>query len=271
MKKILIIGKRGFIGKHLYKYLKNTFYIKNISFKNVNEYKKKINNFDFIINTSINKKYVSSKYNEKFDNDLKIAKFINNNKTIYCFISTRKVYQTKANLKEKSILSPKSYYSKNKLITEKKISEKFRDNFLILRVSNIIGDTEISKRIHHTFIDIYQNNIKKGIIFDNGKAFKDFLSIEKFCQILKEIIKKKLTGTYNVSIGRKIYLNDLISWLNKYNKKKLIIKKNLNLKKESFYLNNKKLMSKIKVQNSQKELKIFCIKYSKKKFSNSQN
>ena len=266
MKRVLIIGKRGFIGFHLYKYLKKKFYVKNISFKNLNKFKNNFDNFDFIINTSINKNYVSNRYNEKFDNDLKISKFINN-KTIYCFISTRKVYKTKPNLMEKSNLSPKSYYSKNKLITEKKISKKFKNNYLILRPSNIIGDTKKTKRVHYTFIDIFQRNIQKGFIFNNGRAFKDFLSIDKFCQILKEIIDKKLTGTFNISIGQKVYLNDLIKWLNIYNTKKYKVIKNLNLKNESFYLNNEKIMSKIKIKNSLIELKKFCYNYSKKKFS----
>lgn len=267
MKKILIIGERGFIGKHLYKYLKKFFNLKKISFKDLKKFKNKVNNFDFIINSSINKNYIFKKYNEKFDNDYKVSKFIDNQKTIYCFISTRKVYPSKSNLTEKSRLSPKSHYSKNKLITEKKISKKLKNNFLILRVSNIIGDTKTSKRIHRTFIDVFHRNIQRGVVLDNGKTFKDFLSIDKFCQILKEIINKNLIGTYNVSIGKKVYLNDLIGWLNKFNNKKLKIKKNVNLNKESFYLNNRKLMSKIKIKNSIKELKAFCHKYSKKKFS----
>ncbi len=267
MKKVLIIGKRSFIGWHLNKYLQKKFHTKKISFKELNKFQNKLNNFDFIINFSINKNYVSKKYNKKFDNDLKILRLINNHKTIYCFMSTRKVYPSKANLNEKTKLSPKSHYSKNKVITEKKICKILKKNFLILRVSNIIGDTKISKRIHHTFIDIFHKNIQKGIMFDNGRSFKDFLSIDKFCQILKKIIDKKLTGTYNVSIGQKVYLNDLINWLNKFNKKKLRLKKNINFKKESFYLNNKKLISKIKIRNSLDELKTFCYRYSKKKFS----
>tara|TARA_Y100001958_G_C21135155_1_gene475440 strand:+ start:183 stop:986 length:804 start_codon:yes stop_codon:yes gene_type:complete len=267
MKKILIIGKRGFIGQHLNKYLQKSFKTKRISFKETKKFQNKLDTFDFIINTSINKNYVSKKYNEKFDNDLKISKLINNQNTIYCFISTRKVYPNKANLNEKSKLSPKTHYSKNKLITEKKISKILRKNFLILRVSNIIGETKISKRIHRTFIDIFYKNIKKGIMFDNGRSYKDFLSIDKFCQILRKIIEIKLTGTYNVSIGQKVYLNDLISWLNKFNKKKLKVKKDINFKKESFYLNNKKLMSKIKIENSLDELRKFCYKYSRRNFS----
>jgi len=268
MKKILIIGKRGFIGKHLYKYLKQKNYTMNISFKDINKIKSKLNNFDFVINTSINKNYIYKKYNEKFDNDLKIISYISNNKTIYCLISTRKVYKIGPDLKEDSKVLPKSNYAKNKLITEKKISKKFKNNLLILRPSNIIGDTNSTKRIHKTFIDIFQKNIQKGFVYDNEKNFKDFLSIDKFCEIIEKIINKKLTGTFNISIGRKVYLNDLINWLNKYNKKKFKSIKNFKLEKESFYLNNKKLMSKIKIKNSLKELKNFCHKYSKKYFAN---
>ena len=114
---------------------------------------------------------------------------------------------------------------------------------------------------------IVTNGEAEGFIFNNGRAFKDFLSIDKFCQILKEIIDKKLTGTFNISIGQKVYLNDLIKWLNKYNTNKYKVVKNLNLKNESFYLNNEKIMSKIKIKNSLIELKKFCYNYSKKKFS----
>ena len=39
-------------------------------------------------------------------------------------------------------------------------------------------------------------------------------------QILIAIIKKDLRG-HNVSIGKKIYLNQITGWLNRYNKKRL--------------------------------------------------
>ena len=267
MKKVLIIGKRGFIGVNLYKYLKKTFFIKKISFKSIKSYKNKFNNFDFIINTSINRSYIKNKYNLKYDNDLKIIQFIKNPKTIYCFISTRKIYSSKANLKENSTINTKSNYSKNKFITEKKIKKLLNKNYLILRVSNVIGDSKSLKRIHKTFMDIFLENVEKGFIFENDGVFKDFLSIEKFCQIIKYIIRKEIVGTYNVSIGQKVYLNDLINWLNKYNKKKIKIKKNSN-KTDSFYLNNNKLMSKIKIRNNLLDLKNYCHKFSKKKFLN---
>jgi nucleoside-diphosphate-sugar epimerase len=267
MKRILIIGKRGFIGNSLYKYLKKFYKVKQISFKELDKFKYEINYYNHIINTSTNKDYINNKYNEKFDNDLKISKLINNKKIIYSFISTRKIYPSKANLRETSKLLPKTNYSKNKLITEKKLIKKLKDNLVILRVSNIIGDRSLTKKIHRTFIDIFFENLKKGVIIDNGNTFKDFLSIDKFCQIFQNIIKNNLVGIYNISIGQKVYLKDLILWLNKYNKKKLKKIKRSEKKIESFYLNNQKLMSRIKIKNSLNDLKKYCYQLSKDKFS----
>ena len=266
MKKILIIGKRGFIGTSLSTYLKKFHNITHKSFQDTIRKKFKINNFDYIVNTSINKRYIQKKYNPKFDNDLNLSNCINNNKTIYIFLSTRKIYKSKANIKENSKLLPKSNYAKNKLITENKLTKKFNNNLIILRISNVIGDKNKIKKIHNTFIDVFFQNTKRGFLLDNKKDYKDFISIEKFCEIMKNIINKKLIGIFNVSIGRKIFLNDIISWLNKFNKNKLIIKDRV-LKNDCFYLNNDKLMSKIKINNSMVELKKYCLKISKKRFS----
>ena len=266
MKKILIVGKRGFIGNSLSSYLKKYYLISHKSFKDTIKIQSQIKKYDYVINTSISKNYINKKYNQKFDNDLKISKLINKSKTIYIFLSSRKIYKPKANIVETSKLLPKSNYAKNKLISEIKLKARLKNNILILRISNVIGDKKKIKKIHNTFIDIFFSNLKKGFIYENKEDFKDFISIEKFCEIIKNIIKSNLKGTFNVSIGRKIYLEDLISWLNKFNKKKYV-KKIKNIKDDCFFLNNKKLMSKIKIRNSVSELKEYCLKISKKKFS----
>ena len=121
MIKILIIGKRGFIGNKLAEYLKDKFLIKHISFNNFKSKKEIVNDFNWIINSSINKDYINQKYNKIFDNDLKIAEYIRYKKISYIFLSTRKVYKRSENIKESGSLNPRSNYSKNKLISEKKI------------------------------------------------------------------------------------------------------------------------------------------------------
>ena len=268
MKKILIIGKRGFLGKNLHKYLKKKFKSKIIHFKDIKKFKKEINNFNFVINTSINKNYINKRYLKKFDNDFQISKLINSKETTYIFLSTRKVYKEKANIKEDSKLFPKTNYSKNKLNTERNLKKKFGKKLLILRISNIVGYKEnLNNHLHETFIDYFYKYAKKGIIFDNFKKFKDFISVQKFCQLLEMAIRINLYGIFHLSIGRKVYLNDIIGWLNRYNKKKIKVIKLKENKDRSFYLNNSKLMKKVKIKNTLNELKTDCMNLSKKLFN----
>ena len=107
MKKILIIGKRGFIGKNLNKFLKSEYNVKLISFKNALNFNQ-FTKYNFVINTSISKNYITKKYNKNFDNDTKIADRINNNKTVYVFLSSRKVYKAKPKIKYKkgTVINP---------------------------------------------------------------------------------------------------------------------------------------------------------------------
>ena len=268
MKKILLIGKRGFLGNYLNKYLREKFKIKFISFKEISNIKKSIINYDYIINTSINKHYIYKKYHKKFDNDFQIASLLDSKKNTFIFLSSRKVYKSKENIKENDKLNPLSNYSKNKLITENLLKRSLGSNLLILRISNIIGfKLKFRKNLHQTFVDLFYEKAKKGFIYDNANRFKDFLSVKKFGQILEKMIKKDLRGIYNVSIGKKIYLNQVINWLNKYNKKPLKIIKNKFIRNQNFYLNNKKLMSKIKIKNELYELKSECLNLSKKMFN----
>ena len=80
------------------------------------------------------------------------------------------------------------------------------------------------------------------------------------------IIHKDLRGIYNVSIGKKVFLNDLIKWLNNFNKKKFKIIDYNKTSSGNFYLNNRKLMSKIKITNDLESLKKDSLNLSKKLF-----
>ena len=267
MKRILLVGKRGFLGNYLNEYLSKKFQIKFISFKEISNLKKTIIKYDYIINTSINKNYINKKYHKNFDNDFHISSFLNPKKNTLIFFSSRKVYKSKENIKESSKLNPLSNYSKNKLITENFLKNKLKSNLLILRISNIIGLKKKRTNLHSTVVDMFYEKAKKGFIYDNGNKFKDFLSIQKFSQILEMIIRKDLRGIYNVSIGRKVYLSEIINWLNRYNKKPVKVIRYKSSKNQNFYLNNKKLMSKIKIKNELSELKKECLILSRKLFN----
>ena len=269
--KILIIGKNSRITQFLKEYLDKDFSIlvKNYS-ELINKNSSYFEKFKFIINCTSNKKYVNSPYDVSNDNDYKIAKKIIKLNTSYIFLSTRKVYKPRENCKETDKLKPLCNYSKNKLITENKLKKIIKSRLLILRISNVIGITKkkSKKKLHETFIDVFFKNIKRGIIIKNHKIFKDFVSSKNLGQLVSKLIKVNAIGTYNLSIGKKIYLDQVVQWLNFYNPNsyKIISSNKFNLNKDSFFLNNNKILKKTKIKLSILNLRLECKKISKKYF-----
>ena len=269
--RLLIIGKYSRITQFFKDHLNQKF---KLSIKNYNDVIKKKSNyfkrFDYIINCASNKRYVNYKYNSFYDYDYQIVKKIVNFKTSYIFLSTRKVYKPSNNCLENDKLKPRCNYSKNKLITEKKLRELIVNKLLILRISNVIGINKVSskRKLHKTFIDVFFDNIRKNIIIDNGRKYKDFITSQKLVQIVSKLITLNSVGTFNLSIGKKIYLNDIIQWLNFYNmrKCKTIKIKNFNFNKDSFYLNNNRIKKITKINPKIKSLKNECKKISKNYF-----
>lgn len=269
--KILVIGRKSRISLSLIKYFRKNFstYVKN--YKEI-ENKKSIffNKFDYIINCSSNKSYIEKKYKLKNDYDYQIAKKIINSEVKQIFLSSRKVYFMKNNIKETDKKKPLCNYSKNKLSTEKKLIQILKSRVLILRISNLIGyDKILSKRkLHKTFIDIFFENIKKGYILKNKELYKDFISAKKFTKFIEKLILNKASGIFNVAAGKKIYLDDVIRWLNYHNPKKVKVIDNKLIEKNKvcFYLNNQKLLNFTKIKISLSELENECKKISKMYF-----
>jgi dTDP-4-dehydrorhamnose reductase len=273
--RLLIIGKNSFLGKNLYKSIKNKIDVRLLSYEEFLKLNnKKIKSFNYLCNCSLNTKYNKSKYKEKNDIDLKIVKKIKNYKINFIFLSSRKVYLNKNNIKENDKLAPKCNYSKNKVITEKKIFKLLPNKLIILRISNVLGLKNYSlRRTHNSFIDNYIKYISsnKKTYYEND--YKDFITIEQFIKIFYNIIKNNLRGIYNVSLGKKIYIDEILKWLNykNLNKNKLLIKKNTHYY-DSFTLNNKKLINSIKIKINKSEIKNFCRIMAKKiyyQFNNS--
>ena len=110
---------------------------------------------------------------------------------------------------------------------------------------------------------------KKGLIFENENSYKDFISLNMFCEIVEKLIISNAYGVYNVSLGKKVFLKKIVSWLNFYNKKNVrLIASKKDYKADNFTLNNDKLMNSIKIKNTIQELKKYCIKLSKEIFKN---
>lgn len=170
--KILIIGKNSFIGSNIHYFLKTKYSSKIQSFtENITN---KLHMYDYIINCSINQKYIKCKYDEK-----------------------------------------------NKYITENKINKLHKNNSVILRISNLIGYRKKNPRKKHlTYVDYLIKMLNEGRLYKNSKRFKDFLDIGSFSKIIYLVIKNEVFGTYNASIGKRIYLNEINQWILHYYKPK---------------------------------------------------
>ena len=260
MIKILIIGKKSFLGSNLYLYLSKFYETKTLSYEQ--SIKKEIvffDKFSHIINTSIHPKYVKKKYNSKFALDLKFIKKFNKINFIYIYLNSRKIYFPKENINENSLISPIGNYGKNKYLTEKFLKKKLKTKLISLRISNIIGRrlNKNTRNNHKLFFDNFlkYRKYRKKIFVNND--FKDFLSIIQFCRIIKQIIKLQIWGIYNVSISQKIYVSQMVKWLDKKFFKRISF---IEKQKDSFTLSNKKLIKKIKIKINKKQLQSYCMK-----------
>ena len=258
--KLLIIGKNSFIANNLYLYLKNKIHVQKISYENT----RKLNNnffkeFNYICNCSIKKEYVSKKYLVTNDIDSHLINKLKKLKITYIFLSSRKIYKPKANIKETDTTEPIDNYSCNKLISEKKIRKSFKNKYLILRISNLIGkNKKTNRKVSNNFIDNYLKFRKKKIVYYEN-FFKDFLSIDQFNIIFFNILKNNLKGIYNVSLGKKVYIDEILKSLNK-NRNKNKFRKIKIKGKDSFYLNNEKLLKRIKIKIKKSDLLNYCYK-----------
>tara|TARA_B100001029_G_C15055769_1_gene454257 strand:- start:1818 stop:2612 length:795 start_codon:yes stop_codon:yes gene_type:complete len=259
-KKILIIGKKSFIGSNLEVYLSKFYIVQSISYDNFKKKKQSFfSNFSHIINTSIHKNYINKKYDEKYDFDKKIVNKLYKYKFFYYYLNTRKIYKPKLNITESSTLKPKNNYEKNKLITEKYLIKKLNKMLVSLRTTNVIGKRIFIKNRnnHKLFLDNFINfkRDKKKLVVEND--FKDFITIDHFCLIIKCLIKKDISGIFNVSLSEKVYISEITKWLSPSYYDRLTFK---NKNSDSFTLSNKKLLKKISISINKKDLMKFCKK-----------
>lgn len=262
--KILVIGSNSFIGKHFIQYClecKDDIDCKSCSHK---EIPKDINNYDWVVNFSINPRYYSSKYSVNIDQDLSIVNKLETANPRYVMISSRLVYVDKDDtslLTEQSEtnFNQNSLYGINKRITETACIRKYpKDRLLIIRASNIIG-LEPGRR---TFMGVAQESLlKRGeIILDIKKEVrKDFIPVETFVKYLLEVMLSGFTGIMNMGSGIPISVFKACKLLMKgYGSGVLKFQEKLN-NSGQFELNLAKMKSIIKEQMSVDEMNNYIV------------
>ena len=238
--KILVIGKKSLLASCI----KNNSKIENIKFiqyknlKNIN-----LNTYSHIINFSIDQKNFTKEYSH----------LIKKNNCIYIFPSSRLIYKKSKN----------NFYGRNKRKTEIEI-KKIKKKYLILRISTLLtfDYSNINLFISKALKSL---KTKKKIEIDIPKnTYKDFITSTFFVDIFDKLVKKNITGTYNLSSNIPIKINEILKNLIKgYGKGEIVLKKPFK-KNHSFLLNNARLRNKIKFKLSKKDILNYCVELGKK-------
>ena len=279
--KIAIIGGLGFIGTNLYFFLNKDYKVSivdnykvktNVKFlkkariikgdiKNLNFLKKKLKNFDIIINLAAQTGILESNSNPiksikeniiGFRNILEASR-INKIKTIINASTAGAIYgNTKKICDEQSLTNPISYYGLTKKFNEDQslIYKNQKLKIINLRFSNVYGEFSIHKKslIHNAIKNIiYKKNIN---INGDGTQIRDFIYVGDLVKIIKMSFKLK-SGIYNVASGKSHSVNSFINILrNNQLEAKIIYKKKKKGEVEEVRINNKKIKKNLKIKKN---------------------
>ncbi len=274
--KIAIVGGAGFIGTNLYFYLKDKKYkikiFDNLLIKNNLKYlpkkdvvkcdllkktelKKKLQNFDIIINLAGQTGVIPS--NQKPIESIKknIIGFLNlieitKKSKVKCIINASTggaIYgNTNKISNEEDHSNPLSIYGLTKDFNEKmsKIiaSEK---KIIHLRFSNVYGPYSFHKKslIHNAIKShIYK---KKLLINGNGESKRDFIYVNDICKIIHKLFNSN-SDIYNIATGKSYSIRNILN----------ILKRNNNCPKVLYSKANKGEVKTVKISNKKIKKKI---------------
>ena len=251
MKKILITGSEGFVGKNLIRYLKNySFQIietKDKSFDlKLNESWKQIEKCDYLIHLA-GKSFVPKSWEEP-------ARFIENNILLitnaleYCRVNkTKLIFLSsylygnckKMPIKENAPIEATNPYALSKLLSEKLCyfyKNNFQVNNIILRVFNLYGPGQPKEYLLSKITNQvrYENLIK----VDDLSPKRDYVYIDDLCSaIVKAINYKGKEHIFNIGSGKSYSVKEVIDFIQ-------------NIYGTSFNIKEKKLIRKNEILNT---------------------
>ena len=251
MKKILITGSKGFVGKNLIRYLKNySFQIietKDKSFDlKLNESWKQIEKCDYLIHLA-GKSFVPKSWEEP-------ATFIENNILLitnaleYCRVNkTKLIFLSsylygnckKMPIKENAPIEATNPYALSKLLSEKLCyfyKNNFQVNNIILRVFNLYGPGQPKEYLLSKITNQvrYENIIK----VDDLSPKRDYVYIDDLCSaIVKAINYKGNQHIFNIGSGKSYSVKEVIDFIQ-------------NIYGTSFNIKEKKLIRKNEILNT---------------------
>lgn len=241
-KKILLIGKSGFVSSKLQKVFKE----KKIKFQTIGSKDVDLTNIEsahqlesFGRNDTQYIVYFFSALTPDKGKDeftlIKNLQMISNffkyfpkNKIFYfIYISSDAVYGNKEKIDDLTNASPADLYGHMHLLREKIVSSHMESSKIcILRPTAIYGkgDTHNSYGPNRFFKSAKETS--KISLFGKGLDIRDHLFIEDFCKVLLKLIKKQISGIYPIACEQSYTFFDVAKFIKNYFK----IKKNIDIK-----------------------------------------
>lgn len=261
---ILVTGCAGYIGSHICYILKkkriNFIGIDNLKYSNKENIISKKNFYKYNISSKKTDELIKKKniknvihcaaYSYVIDGENNKNKYLKNNITDtkkfidickkntiqnFIFLSSSNVYKDgKSLFKESDLTKPKNIYGQNKLEIEKYLKKVDLNNFVILRLFNVVGlfmkfnvfrfKKKNYQRLFFKIADKKNSPQLKFYKINNKKYYpkRDFVNIKDLTDlILKVIIKmktNKINKIFNVGSGKAISINLIAKIFNVYNK-----------------------------------------------------
>lgn len=270
MKKILITGGTGFIGRNILSELSkskkyiifSTYRKKKIRIKNVNWIKIKTlksdkfkdESFDVLLDLAwydLDNYNSLSHINSQVHEHLALCKNLlksNNNMSLYIIGTSLEYGFREGKLNEKFIPRPHVNYSKGKNMYRKnliKIKKKVNFKLTWLRPFYIYGDNQQKRTLYSQFKRAVKKKHKK-FKMSKGDQKRDYLDVRKVAKILINLINKNTEfGIVNICSGKPVRIIDLVeSWKKNLNSKIILERGLLSIPKHEpyfFYGDNKKL------------------------------
>ena len=293
MKKVCIIGAKGYIGSQLLLDLKKKYKIISVSRKNINEKEistgifKKITG-DIKLKRTITKIvkekpeyiiYVSGFNHFKSEKSLELTLNNNNNPLINLCkeISKNKnfkkiiyfsSFQVYGNYQEHKIIddniqkNPKNYYGLSHSINEDllKIAKlKFNINYDIIRLTNSYGYPTLSSNDCWWLVinDLCRNYVQynKIIINSDGKQFRNFIHLDDVVKFIKILLNKKKSSSdiYNLSSQETVQIKEIAKKIYDFSNNKKKIKLFINKDKIMLFKDLKFEKPSFKISNKKLE------------------
>ncbi len=136
-------------------------------------------------------------------------------RALFVFLSTAAVYGNTDGepADENAPLSPRGAYARGKIAAEELILEKTGGHCLILRTTNLLGESADPAKPQGVLPRLVAA-ARSGTEFPlwgDGSAVKDYLHVDDFVRALQSLVEKGCRGVFNVGSGHSIALRELIA------------------------------------------------------------